>query len=99
VLAGARRSSRADLVQVDARAFITSFIRCSAVMSTSGSPDTATWSANFPFSMAPTLSSHPMFSAPSDVAACENWSTRSTTRPRSTRRLHLRHSTTAIETC
>ena len=33
-------------------------------MSVSGSPETATRSANLPFSIAPTRSSHPMFSAP-----------------------------------
>ena len=49
--------------------FITNFTRSSSVMSFSGSPETAMMSANFPFSIEPTRSCHPIISAATVVAA------------------------------
>src|SRR5439155_26723532 len=48
--------------------FITQTTRCSSVMSRSGSPATATTSANFPRSIVPARSLHPMISAAIRVA-------------------------------
>src|SRR5262249_27236762 len=48
--------------------FITNFTRSSSVTSFAGLPETATKSAYLPFSMDPTRSPQPMFSAATEVA-------------------------------
>jgi hypothetical protein len=49
--------------------FITNLTRSSSVMSVRGSPETATISANLPFSIDPTRSCQPIISALTEVAA------------------------------
>src|ERR1700736_2249790 len=48
--------------------FMTNFTRSSSVTSFAGLPETPTKSANLPFSMDPTRSFQPIFSAPTEVA-------------------------------
>src|SRR6266446_6941533 len=48
--------------------FMTNFTRSSSVTSVAGLPETAMKSANLPFSMDPTRSFQPIFSAPTEVA-------------------------------